>query len=50
MGREKSGTYESPQLMALGTVSGLTAGCDKTYGSSDGFTFQGQATVCVSTV
>ena len=40
--------YESPSLVVLGAVNELTLGCDKTLGSSDGFTFQGQAIVCSS--
>jgi hypothetical protein len=40
--------YEAPNLVVLGAVEELTLGCDKTYGSSDGFTFQGQPTVCTS--
>ena len=39
---------EAPVLLVLGTVSELTQGCDKTLGSSDGFTFQGAAIVCKS--
>ncbi|MGH3004320.1 MAG: hypothetical protein ACRDOS_00135 [Gaiellaceae bacterium] len=41
--------YESPTLMVLGSLYELTLGCDKTLGTSDGFTFQGQAIVCSST-
>jgi hypothetical protein len=40
--------YEAPALSVLGSVSELTQGCDKTLGSSDGFTFQGNAIVCKS--
>ena len=41
--------YEAPALRVLGSVQELTQGCDKTLGSSDGFTFQGDAIVCRST-
>ena len=41
--------YEAPVLRVLGSVAALTQGCDKTLGSSDGFTFQGNAIVCRST-
>lgn len=41
-------TYVAPQLTVHGTVQQITAGCDKTLGSSDGFTFMGQAVVCAS--
>jgi hypothetical protein len=41
--------YESPALRVLGSVFELTQGCDKTLGSSDGFTFQGAGIVCAST-
>jgi hypothetical protein len=40
--------YEAPELAELGTLYELTLGCNKDYGSSDGFTFQGQAIVCAS--
>jgi hypothetical protein len=40
--------YTPPALVELGSVDELTLGCDKTYGDSDGFTFQGQAIVCTS--
>ena len=40
--------YEAPALLVLGTVSELTQGCNKTLGSSDGFTFHGAAIVCKS--
>jgi hypothetical protein len=41
--------YEAPLLTVLGSVAELTQGCDKNLGSSDGFTFQGNAIVCKST-
>lgn len=40
--------YEPPTLVVLGTVHDLTQGCDKMNGSSDGFTYNGQAIVCRS--
>jgi hypothetical protein len=40
--------YQAPVLRVLGSVAELTQGCDKHFGSSDGFTFQGQAIVCRS--
>jgi hypothetical protein len=40
--------YEAPSLTVLGSVAELTQGCDKTLGSSDGFTFQGNTIVCRS--
>jgi hypothetical protein len=40
--------YEPPALRVLGSVQTLTQGCDKHLGSSDGFTFVGQAIVCAS--
>lgn len=40
--------YEAPSLVVLGAVDELTLGCDKTMGSSDGFTFQGAAITCSS--
>lgn len=40
--------YESPALSVLGTLHELTLGCDKEYGSSDGFTFLGADIVCSS--
>jgi hypothetical protein len=35
--------YEPPSLTVLGTLHGLTADQDKTFGPSDGFTFMGVA-------
>ena len=40
--------YEAPSLVVLGAVDELTLGCDKTIGSSDGYTFQGQGITCSS--
>jgi hypothetical protein len=44
----QSHLYEAPALRILGSVAELTQGCDKTFGSTDGFTFQGNAIVCKS--
>jgi hypothetical protein len=41
-------TYVAPQLTVHGTVEEITAGCDKTLGDADGFTFMGQSIVCSS--
>ena len=45
---QQSHLYEAPVLRVLGSVAELTQGCDKTLGSSDGFTFQGNGIVCKS--
>jgi hypothetical protein len=42
------GGYEPPALSIIGSVAELTLGCDKTWGSSDGFTFQGNDIACAS--
>jgi hypothetical protein len=42
------GAYEPPAIHVIGSVAELTLGCDKQMGSSDGFTFQGNAIVCAS--
>jgi hypothetical protein len=34
--------------MDVGSLRELTLGCDKTFGSTDGYTFQGQGIVCTS--
>lgn len=41
-------TYQPPKLTVIGTVQELTQSCDKSFGSSDGFTFDGQAVVCAA--
>jgi hypothetical protein len=46
--RKASKPYVAPALAVLGNVADVTLGCDKHLGSSDGFTFQGQAIVCSS--
>jgi hypothetical protein len=38
--------YSAPKLTVHGTVAEITLGCDKKLGSSDGFTFSGQAITC----
>jgi hypothetical protein len=43
-----SAPYVPPVLVELGSVIELTLFCDKKNGSSDGFTYQGQAIVCSS--
>jgi len=40
--------YEAPVLRDLGSVSDLTQGCDKKFGTADGFTFHGITIVCTS--
>lgn len=40
--------YVPPTLTELGTLHGVTLGCDKTTGGSDGYTFHGQPVVCTS--
>ena len=47
---ERTGTYESPALVELGTLQELTlADCvDKTLGPSDGHTFMGITISCGS--
>ena len=38
--------YSTPQLIRHGTLEELTLGCDKKYGSSDGYTFSGSPIMC----
>jgi hypothetical protein len=45
---ESHGGYEPPALTVVGSVVELTLGCDKLWGKSDGFTFQGNSIVCAS--
>ena len=45
---EAAPSYEAPSLTLIGSVHDLTLGCDKTFGSSDGFTFQGAPITCAS--
>lgn len=43
-------TWITPQIQRYGTFEQKTQafGCDKDFGGSDGFTFQGQAVICAS--
>jgi len=45
----RRGGYEPPAIHLIGPVTEVTQYCDKTLGSSDGFTFQGSPVVCAST-
>jgi hypothetical protein len=45
---EATPSYEAPCLSLIGSVHELTLGCDKDWGSSDGFTFQGSPISCAS--
>jgi hypothetical protein len=47
---ERTGTYESPAFVELGTLQELTLSdfCDKKLGGADGFTFVGQPITCTS--
>ena len=38
----------SPEVRRFGTFETATQGCDKTWGTTDGFTFAGQAIVCAA--
>lgn len=41
--------WVSPSLRRYGTFENTTQqGCDKSFGTNDGFTFEGQAIVCAS--
>jgi len=40
--------YSTPKLTVHGAVEEITKGCDKYFGSSDGFTFQGIPIQCAS--
>jgi hypothetical protein len=40
--------WTAPTLIVHGTVKEITLGCDKMFGSSDGFTFGGNAIMCRS--
>jgi len=37
-----------PEVRRFGTFEAATQGCDKTWGASDGFTFEGEAIVCTA--
>jgi hypothetical protein len=41
--------WVTPDVQCFGTFEAATKACDKTLGSADGFTFQGQAIVCTPT-
>lgn len=38
----------TPDVRSFGTFEAATKACDKTLGSADGFTFEGQAIVCAA--
>ena len=40
--------WVTPDVQSFGTFEAATKACDKTLGSGDGFTFQGQAIMCVT--
>jgi hypothetical protein len=40
--------YEAPELVVIGALEELTLGCDKNWGQTDGFTFQGSPIACAS--
>jgi hypothetical protein len=40
--------WVTPDVQSFGTFEAATQGCDKTIGSTDGYTFQGQGVVCVA--
>jgi hypothetical protein len=40
--------WVTPDVRRFGTFETATQACDKTLGSSDGFTFQGVAIVCTT--
>jgi hypothetical protein len=48
MAAEARRKWISPEVRRFGTFEAATQGCDKTLGTSDGFTFQGQAIVCAA--
>lgn len=37
-----------PEVRRFGTFETATQGCDKTFGTSDGFTFQGAPITCAA--
>jgi hypothetical protein len=41
-------TWSAPTLTVFGSVEELTLGCDKRFGTTDGFTFMGQEIICSS--
>jgi hypothetical protein len=40
--------WVTPDVTSFGTFEAATKACNKTYGSADGFTFEGQAIVCAA--
>ncbi len=40
--------WTAPEVRKFGTFEAATQGCDKTFGTADGFTFAGQAIVCAA--
>ena len=44
--RQTKRAWTKPTIRTYGTFESTTQECDKDLGSSDGFTFQGQAIVC----
>lgn len=43
---EQKRRWAAPTVRRFGTFETATQGCDKTYGSADGFTFEGQTITC----
>ena len=43
---EQKRRWATPAVQSFGTFEAATRACDKTLGSTDGFTFQGQAEAC----
>ncbi|HZR00859.1 MAG TPA: hypothetical protein VFC93_18810 [Chloroflexota bacterium] len=41
-------TWTAPTLVTYGSVVEITLGCNKDFGSSDGFLFQGNPIACRS--
>ena len=44
---ESTVAYEAPALVDIGALAELTL-CDKTFGPTDGHTFQGSSIACTS--
>jgi hypothetical protein len=40
--------YSAPKLIVYGPVEEITQGCDKSFGTTDGFTFRGLPIQCTS--
>ena len=45
---QKPQSWAVPSIKRYGTFETATQGCNKEYGSTDGFTFQGAAITCAS--